>query len=790
MNCDFRRRPLRQVRSLTSIATNSMTTPAQKQKRFRKRGGAKKKKKSQDAALPPSPPIPSSLTTPPPPPRSESYFSGFQEASSFLDPELQSYITKLSAELISLDPDESVASKFAKSPTDDPPPSVLLARNALAQLNPHMYELAQDPNASRLLEALIRVVADPDCVVHTVKAVVNLGAPRVATLITHPTGSFVLEKLLAIVANDLSEQVEDAVFALAECVTNWSREEIVNIMRSSPGSHVFRRIVALLAGLPVDEPREAKLDDSNEGGIVRYMYDMATDVYEEWKEAVVKIARRLIEDGDSDVSDFAWHTAPCTAVQALLSAVVISDRECARSLAEKCLKGQVRNLVRHSSGGRLVERAVLCFGAEIVKDVYEGHLKDLVKDPRANFCAQRILLGLKGRGIVMSAWDELEEVVPELMKFGKAREGVVLSLLRVTEVEGDNVCMKRASRCIAHACGAVGENSKNLTPILMLGSEELCKKWKDELENIGREGLGLHGGAESVLRVPGQNRGVPALNLLRTLMARCIMRYKGGPGQSGRDSFSAMGDIHLLGLVGSRLGSRLVEQWIDTEEGGATRRNVSRILNIATKESGASGILSIARNPYGAQILLKCTALASARQRKMVMDVLASDVENLKRMDCGQMLLRKLRVEQYMRREDEWENQESTRETRERLFAKILEDNEGEGLGEQKRSSGDNTKKRRQEPKRDVGAKRRKTHDAGEGHEKKEGVTDDSRENDIFEMLVNGKTKEMKRESKGNLPTEQGKDIENREGLDSVLGAIEKAAGPAMKEKKKKKKKR
>lgn len=765
-----------------------MTIPAQKQKRFRKRGGAKKKKHPQNTAPPLSSPIPSPPTTAPPP--SESYFSGFQDTSTFLDPELQSYVVKLSAELISLDPDEAVASKFASSPTDDPPPSVLLARNALSQLNPHIYDLARDPNASRLLEALIRVVVDPGCVANTVKAVVNLGASQVASLITHSTGSFVLEKLLAAVVSDLSEEVEEAVFALSKCVTDWSREEIVTIMRSSSGSHVFRRIVALLAGLPVEEPREAKLDDSNGGRIVRYMYDMAREVYEEWKEAVVKIARRLMEDGDGDLSDFAWHTAPCTAVQALLSAVVISDKECAKSLAEKCLKGKVRDLMGHPCGGRLVERAVLCFGSEIVKDVYEGHLKDLVKDPRANFCAQRILLGLKGRGIVMSAWDELEEVVPELMKFGRAREGVVLSLLRVTEAEGDEICRRRASRCIARACGAVGENAKNLTPILMLGCEEMCRKWKGELEYMRREGLGLRGGTEDVLRVPGQHRGIPTLSLLGVLMARCIMRYKGGPGQSARDSLSAMGDVHLLALVGNRLGSRLVEQWIDAEEGGANRRSVSRILNIATKESGASGILGIARNPYGAQVLLKCTALASAKQRKMVMDVLASDVDKLKRIDCGQMLVRKLRVEQYMRRGDEWESQESTRETRERLFARILEDDEEEGLSVERRGFKDKCKERRRGPMGEGGEKRRRCSNGEDSFAKKDGIGSDSKGNDIFEVLIsNGKGKEMSRGgSEGGLRTKLTEDRGNTEGLDSVLGAIEKAAGSAMRERKKKKK--
>lgn len=762
---------------------------AQNQKRFRKRGGAKKKKKEPSRKTFPSSNVPSPANTAPLP--SVSYFSGFQETTSALDSDLQSYITKLSAELISLDPEEAIASSFASNPTDDPPPSVLLARNALLELSPRIYELARDSNASRLLEALIRVVADPVCVSGAVKAVVDLGASRVATLVTHRTGSFVLEKLLSVVGDSSSKEAEEAVFALAKCVTEWSKEEIIDMMQSPSGSHVFRRIVALLSGLPLDEPKNAKLDDSDGGKIVRYMYDMGREVHGEWKDAVVTVVKRLLEDGSGSISDFAWHTAPCAAVQSLLSAVVISDEECAWSLAEQCVKGKIADLMRHPCGGRLVERTILCFGAEFVEGVYKGHLKKLVMDPRANFCVQRILLGLKGRGAVMHAWDELEEVVPELMKFGKAREGVVLALLRVTEVEGDEVCRKRASRCIARACGAVGENAKNLTPILMLGSKELCKTWKDALENIGREGLGFRGGTENVLRLPGQNEGVPTLSLLGMLMARCIMRYAGGPGQSARDSVSALGETHLLALMGSWTGSRILEQWMDGESGGKSVKNVSRIINIVGKPNRVRMVLGIARNPYGAKVLLKCVARASLGQRKIVMDALASDMDNLKRLDCGQMLVRKLRVEQYMRRRDEWENKESAKETRERLFAKILADEEVEGPGAEVNLGAKEKRKRRgKEPEEDK-RKRRRSDIMGGVCITERKATGDSEANEIFESLLpSGKKRDVEGEVGGSLLKGVDNDKGDKEGLDNVLGAIEKVVEPAKKKTKDKKRKR
>lgn len=373
----------------------------------------------------------------------------------------------------------------------------------------------------------------------------------------------------------------------------------------------------------------------------------------------------------------------------------------------------------------------------------------------------------------MGVWDQLEDKIGDLLSFGRGREGVVLALMRVTEVEGDENCKKRASRCLARACGGVGENSKNLALILMLGSMEMCERWKTVVQGLGKEGLGMVGGGKDALRVP---REVPSIGLLGGLIVRCVLRYSGGAGQAVRDCLAGLGDVHMLALMGCATGSRVLEQWIEVErQEGAGKKYVGKIVNMICRMNGEGGVLGLARNSYGARVLLKCMAVAGAGQRKMVMDALAGNMKKLKEVDCGEMLLRKLRVEQYMKRGEEWEEMESARETRERLFRTILEpgeeDGEIEGTEERKKgtSSGLRPVRKRVRVDEHVGGK----------------VGNDSILNSLMSRGfednegMNGSEREA-------IKKQHGGNEASKEGLGSVLGAIKNAAGPEKKKRKKK----
>lgn len=639
-------------------------------KRFRKRGGAKKKKKPSIAALETTPHEASvhdgSQTM---------YISGFQEADTLLDAELLSYLRKLEADLEQEDPGAEIALSWRGTDGEDVPPSVLLARNALLELAPRMNEIARDNSAGRMVETLAKCAQDPNVTSEVLSGLLACGPTRLASLATHHCASHVFETLLN-VTNACVDESESAVLAISQLskhVSLWSAEDVLEMIHSAAGSHVFRTCMAVLSGLPNDEPREAKLDDSQPQKVLTYMETMRNSVPEEWLNAVAHVATTLLGSVKCSFSDMVWDTFTCAAIQSLLSAVSLVDRALAKRIAEEGMKAGFDELVQNPCGCRFVERVILVVGSSAVKSSMSGRLTELSHHPKANFCVQRMLLRLKGRGAVMSAWDELEDAVPNMIGFGKAREGVVLSLLRITEAEGDENCRRRASRCIARASGAIGDNAKMLAGALVMGSLQMWGRWQKCVAEIGLSGMGLNGREADVLRIP---KRLPAPSLLGTLMARCLLRFPGGPGQVIRDSIAAFTDEEMLALLGDPNGSRLIEQWMANEDPERAMKIAGKIIRIISGKDGAHRIPAVARNPYGAMVIVKCTSVLGGPQRRKLMDVLASDINNLRDHDSGQMVIRKCRVEQYMKRGDEWEREESAMATKQRLFADILGDRE------------------------------------------------------------------------------------------------------------------
>lgn len=808
---------------------------AGEQRRFRKRGGAKKKKKNdaRDASSAPPDLAPRENEHHPhgvgagegeDPHQAawgrQSYGGGEKGygvgghgyggggygaggADSHLDPELLSYLLKLRDDLEQLDPIGEVSAAWANSPDrysiddDVPPPPVLLARNALTELRQRVHEVARDSSGSRLFEKLLRYASDGSAVAAVLDAVLALGASRVSALAQHRNGSHVLETMLRMVSKESmsAEGVEAAMKRLVAVTEEWTADELLEIIQSSSASHVFRVVVASLAGLPEDEPKESKLDDSSPTKIRSYVDRMGVEVPDEWLSAVRSLAERILEEGARrDLLGLVWAPASCAALQALLSGVVRTDKDLGTRLAQALIGSQLEELMMNPCGSRFVERAVVCLGSSMVMETVKGRLAEFAENGRANFCVQRILLGINGRGAVMGAWDELEESVVKMMGFGSTREGVVLALLRSTEAEGDENCRRRASRCVAKASGATGAKAKELAGVISTGSDEIWSRWKVAVNELGGSGLGVRGRPDDVLRVP---RTVPRLSLLGVLMARCLMRYPGGPGQGARDSMATLTPTELLALCGDVMGSRLVEQWLDSEESVGGGKNAGRVLACMFGENDMAGIAAASRNPYASRVLIRASGLVMGDNRKRVMEALAMGYASLRSDRHGRIVVRKCRVEQYMQRGDQWANEESVRDTRHRIFAEILVDDEDENrvnigpVGESKearKKAKDQRKKEKKETRQSL--------------EKQSKQTKSSEVDDLVELLAPpvekvGKGKTVERPTKrskksGKLLNEGTAEPEDHGevGLDTVLGAIAKAAATPSKKGSKKKRKR
>lgn len=657
------------------------------QRRFRKRGGAKKKKKPQpnDDSFPAEentqqhesrfqkkPDYPADHN------QSAPYSSrGFQSYESQLDPELARYLYQLRDDLDRLERDP--ASREAEDDGGDSP-VLLLSRNGLSSLQPHLHEVALEPMGSRVLETLIRGAQDdPAALGKTLSGFLALGARRVAALAQHRCGSHVFQSLVGSVSSAIftgngNDAVVDAMGALGRVLGAWEVAEVAEVMSSSCGSHVFRAIVAALAGLPAEEPKEQKLDDAaGSNRLKTYIEQGRVEVPQEWLQVLASLGERLVEgDTDSGLQNLLWAPASSAAFQGLLSAVSCADRDVAKRLVKGAVKdASYLDVSFDSCGARFMERVVVCLGSGYVMADLKGHLAQMADDGKANFVLQRVLLGLRGRGSVMSAWDELEPLLPKITGIGSAREGVVLAMIRAAECEGDEQARRRAARSIGKAVGATGSNAKHLVGILLTGDLDRWESWRRNVKTWDNDGMGVPPAKKSEEDETSvlYYGGAPGLSLLGILMARSLMRFPGGPGQACRDSMANLSPVEVLALCSHPVGSRLVEQWTALDSESGSGKAVSFVVN-AVLDTGTMGALS--RSPYGAQVLSRTIPRASGPLRRLAMEALAARARHLREHNNGRQVIRKCRVDDYMRRGDEWETAETARDTRHRLFEDII----------------------------------------------------------------------------------------------------------------------
>jgi hypothetical protein len=682
------------------------------QRRFRQRGGAKKKKKTRlPDALPndvdrhPSPAGPYYPPGAAAPPR--------QPQECQLDPELARYLYQLRDDMDRLEREDGRA---VGPDGDDEPPSILLARNGLVSLQANLHEVAMEPMGSRVLETLVRTArADTDVLAGTLSALLALGSRRVAALADHRCGSHVLQSLVlavssAVAAEGGGEAGMAAMQALGRLINEWTLPEVVAVMSSSCGSHVFRAIVAGLAGIPAEEPREAKLDDAaGSTRLATYIELGGVDVPQEWLACVSALGQRLV-DGDTGggLHSLLWAPSSSAALQGLVAATSRADRDVTKKLVTAALQeSALLNVCFDGCGARFMERVVVCLGAGHVLPELKGHLADMAVDGKANFVLQRVLLGLKGRGAVMSAWDELEDALPEMTGFGSVRDGVVLAMLRAAEVEGDEHVRRRAARAIAKSVGAVGVHARHLAGVLVVGSLERWELWRSAVQAWSTRGMGISPAPTapdddltSVLHFGAS----PGTSLLGVLMARSLMRYSGGPGQACRDSMANLTAAEVLALCSQPAGSRLVEQWTVSDEEFGNGKATSFVVT-SLMDAGAIG--AACRSPYGAQVLIRTIPRAAGVVRKRAMEALAARAPHLREHKHGRQVIRRCRVDDYMRRGDDWSAVETLRDTRHRLFEEILlpAEDAGDVAGGAKEVRGTKGKRKREAAarKRDEG---------------------------------------------------------------------------------------
>ncbi|KAK3157466.1 hypothetical protein QOZ80_2AG0122780 [Eleusine coracana subsp. coracana] len=548
-----------------------------------------------------------------------------------------------------------------------------ICANALEETKGKELELTTDAVISHILQTLIE-----GCELEQLCTFLLNCTESFPVIATDKSGSHVAEAALKSLAAHLEDDasrpiIEDILNRICKVIA----ADATNVMSSCYGSHVLRTLLCLCKGVPLDSlqnfhttKRSAVLAErlscgSNQLGghgpqkfengfidvfksFVRRMLhhvknDIATLCVDKNSSLVLQTALRLSSGDDDELHHMI----------SILLGYDEDDTIHKNDYSEK--KSEIVYLLEETAYSHLLEVIVEVAPDELRNGMLAGTLRGelfaISSHHCGNYVVQALISSAKTSDQMKQIWEELGLKFKELFELGKT--GVVASILAACQRLETN--RLEASQALAAALIPDSESSDSIVAYILF------------LEDFLREG--------SHWKWPLGAK----MSVLGCLMLQSIFQY---PHQYIRQyvaSLLAMEGDWILQISKDSGGSRVLEAFL------CSSATTKRKFKVFAKLQGHYG--EIAMNPSGSFLVEKCfTASNFSHKEAIVVELLAVQSE-LSKTKHGYHLLRKLDVERYTRRPDQWRASQTSKETTQRKFQMEFGSNNQQGRGRGKSSN-------------------------------------------------------------------------------------------------------
>uniref|UniRef100_A0A0E0EX93 PUM-HD domain-containing protein n=1 Tax=Oryza meridionalis TaxID=40149 RepID=A0A0E0EX93_9ORYZ len=530
-----------------------------------------------------------------------------------------------------------------------------ICANALEETKGKELELATDGPISHTLQVLVE-----GCELEQLCVFLHNSIESFHIIAIDKFGSHVAEAALKSLATHLEDEasrgiIEDILIRICKVIAG----DAANVMSSCYGSHVLRTLLCLCKGVPLQSlqdfhttkrsavlaerlscgsTRSGGSDPKNQGcgfsdifkSFVREMlqnakYDIATLETDKNSSLVLQTALKLSAGDDHELNY----------IISILLGFDEDDTAQKKDCSEQ--KNEIIALLEDTAYSHLLEVIVEVAPEELRNNMLTGTLKGALfaisSHHCGNYVVQALVASAKTSDQMEQIWDELGSRINELLELGKA--GVVASILAACQ----RLETKRleSSQVLSAALSSNSESSDSIVAHMLF------------LENY------LHHQKSSWEWPFGAK-----MSVLGCLMLQSILQY---PHQYIRPyvaSLLAMDDNKILQISKDSGGSRVLEAFL------CSSATAKRKFKVFAKLQGHYG--EIAMNPSGSFLVEKCfTASNFSHKEAIVAELLAVQTE-LSRTRHGFHLLKKLDVDRYSRRPDQWRASQTSKETTHREF--------------------------------------------------------------------------------------------------------------------------
>lgn len=527
----------------------------------------------------------------------------------------------------------------------------VICGNALEEARGKELELATDYIISHTLQSLLE-----SCSVEHLCGFLRNCQKNFSPIAMDRSGSHVAETALKALAMHLQDTDNHSL--IEDTLTTICRIIVVNpvdIMCNCYGSHVIRSLLCLCGGVPLDpagfhstkssavlaerlNSRVSQQSNSNAKNLQQRFpqlleflvsemlngarKDMAVLRVNQYSSLVLQTSLRLLAEQEQLLLDTVPGILGCSSGDAtkgiLIENTVVQNLF---PLMEKTAFSHLMEVILEVAPDSLYE--------ELFLKVFRNSLFPLSSHQCGNFVVQALISHARTPDQMNLIWVELGAKFKDLFEMG--RSGVVASLVAACERlhSHENKC----SQALAAAVSAMDESPKWIVPRILFLDKYFSSEDKSNCN--WRDGIKMH--------------------VVGSLILQTIFRLPCDFIQSYITSITSLEDGQILEASKDTSGSRVIEAFLSSNASSKQKRK------LVVKLRGHFGELSV--HWSGSFTVDKCFDASNVSLRETIVSELVPVQKDLLKTKQGPYLLRKLDVEGFAKRPDQWKLKQASKQS-------------------------------------------------------------------------------------------------------------------------------
>ncbi|XP_057548453.1 pumilio homolog 23 [Amaranthus tricolor] len=524
----------------------------------------------------------------------------------------------------------------------------IICSNALEESRGKEVELVTDYILSHTMQTLLE-----GCDADHLCGFLRSCAKSFDRIATDRSGSHVAETALNSLVSHLHDQ--DLYNLIKDTLTLICQEIVrkpVAVMCNCYGSHVFRSLLCLCKGVPLNSEFHSAKSSTVLSRRLNLMSDKerkngASIVYQGFPDLLEFLVSEMLKCSTKDIAALQVDQYSSLVLQASLKLLAGQEQVLLHtipvimgcnvesgdesSFIETTKVQNIRDLVKENAFSHLMEvileLAPDTLYDEIFMKVFKDSLYDLSCHQSANFAVQALISHARSSDQVNIICEEIGSKMKNLLAMG--RSGVIASLIAASERL--HACEHKCAKALAAAVMATNEAPKCIVPRILLLENYFYSN--DKANWSWTSGCKIH--------------------VMGSLILQSLFKYPIEYIQPYFTSITSMENVQILEALKDAAGARVFEAFLGSKAPDKQKKK------LISKLKGHFG--ELAMHPSGTFTVEKCFNVSDVPIREIIVSELLSVQKDLSKTRQGPLLLRNLDADGFSRRPEQWRSRQKSK---------------------------------------------------------------------------------------------------------------------------------